>query len=126
MRPGSHEVNVDVNPIAQPSAWKVTGGTTATLVYESYDWAAPTVLRYDSAHQNPTANQATRTAGGSSGALTLQPGDSLRWECEVNNTSNTTLTFRNGLSAGEGCVMTGTLVPTDAPMSAYDFTCKVN
>jgi hypothetical protein len=108
------------------SAWKVTGGTTTSLVYEAYDWATPTLLHYDSVHQNPTANPATQTAGGPSGPLTLQPGESLRWECEVNNTSNVTLTFGNELYTGEVCVMTGTLVPTDNPMSAYDFTCTMN
>jgi hypothetical protein len=105
------------------SAWKLTAGSATTLLYESYDWATPTLLHYDSAHQNPTANATGHIAGGSSGTLSLQPGDVLRWECEVNNTTNSTLAFGNSIYAAEACVMTGTVVPTDAPMSRYNFTC---
>jgi hypothetical protein len=117
----------DMHPSTiRASAWKVTGGTTATLVYEAYDWANPTELRYDSVHQNPAANPATQTAGGASGSLTVQPSDVLRWECEVNNTTSDTLTFQNGLYAGEQCIMTGLVVPIDDPMSAADFSCVFN
>jgi hypothetical protein len=107
------------------SAWKVSNGTPS-LVYETYDWGTPTELRYDTMHTNPPANHATQTGGGVSGALTLQPGEYLQWECEVNNTSSNTLTFRNEVFTGEMCIMTGQVVPTDNPMSQYDFTCLRN
>lgn len=107
------------------SAWKVSAGTP-TLVYETYNWDTPTVLRYDSVHQNPAPSPATQTGGGTSGELTVAPGETLQWECAVNNTSNVTLTFRNEVFTGEMCIMTGEVVPTDDPMSQYDFTCNRN
>jgi hypothetical protein len=107
------------------TAWKVTGGTP-TQIYETYDWSTPTDLRFDSVHQNLPANASTQTGGGMTGTLTLQPGDLLQWECEVNNTGNTTLTFRNEVRTGEMCIMTGAVVPIDDPMSPYDFTCTRN
>jgi hypothetical protein len=107
------------------SAWKVTGGQPS-LVYETYDWSTPSELRYDSVTTNPVADASTQTPGGSSGTLVLQPGDTLQWECEVNNTSNVTLTFKNEVYTGEMCIMTGTMVPADNPMSPYNFVCNLN
>jgi hypothetical protein len=107
------------------SAWKVTAGQPS-LVYETYDWSTPSELRYDTVTTNPVANPSTQTPGGSSGSLVLQPGDTLQWECEVNNTSNVTLTFKNEVYTGEMCIMTGTMVPADDPMNAYNFVCDNN
>lgn len=92
------------------SAWKVSAGTRS-LVYETFDWNEPTVVQYDSAHD---------------GTLILEPGDSLEWECDVTNTSEQTLTFRNEVYTGEMCVMTGAAVPVDDPMAPYDFECNRN
>ncbi len=113
------------------SAWKVSSVTgpspTASLVYETYDWSAPTVLKYDSAHpNNPVADRTTHTPGGSSGALLVNPTDAIQWECAVDNTSDVTLTFRNEVYTGEMCIMTGTMVPADDPMTPDNFTCTLN
>jgi hypothetical protein len=107
------------------TAWKVSNGTPSQ-VYETYDWGTPTELRFDSVTTNPVANPVARSGGGVSGTLTVQPGESIQWECEVNNDSSTTLTFRNEVYTGEMCIMTGEVVPTDDPMSQYDFTCNRN
>ncbi|HTB76159.1 MAG TPA: hypothetical protein VK762_23085 [Polyangiaceae bacterium] len=107
------------------SAWKVTGGQPS-LVYENYDWASPTEIRYDSVHQNTMPDPATQTPGGSTGQMILQPTDTLQWECDVDNTSNVTLTFRNEVYTGEMCIMTGVMVPADDPMKPDDFTCTLN
>jgi hypothetical protein len=107
------------------SAWKVIGGQPS-LVYENYDWASPTEIRYDSVHQNKMPDRATQTPGGSTGAIILQPADTLQWECEVDNTSDVTLTFRNEVYTGEMCIMTGVMVPDDNPMNPDNFTCTLN
>ena len=107
------------------SAWKVSGGQPS-LVYANYDWASPTEIRYDSVHQNAMPDDATQTPGGSSGQLVLQPTDTLQWECDVDNTSNVTLTFRNEVYTGEMCIMTGVMVPADNPMNPDNFTCTLN
>lgn len=105
------------------SAWKVSAGTP-TPVYEAYDWAEPPLLKYDSVHQNAPADRVTKTPGGSSGALVIEPGDTLQWECAVNNTSADVLTFRNEVNTGEMCILAGIEVPADDPMTPYDFTCS--
>ena len=69
---------------------------------------------------------ATQTPGGSTGQMILQPTDTLQWECDVDNTSNVTLTFRNEVYTGEMCIMTGVMVPADDPMKPDDFTCTLN
>jgi hypothetical protein len=107
------------------SAWKVSDGTPS-LVYETYNWDTPTELHFDSVHTNSPANPATQTGGGMSGPLTVAVGETIQWECAVDNTSNVTLTFRNEVYTGEMCIMTGEVVPTDDPMSQYDFTCTRN
>ena len=58
--------------------------------------------------------------------MVLQPTDTLQWECEVDNTSDVTLTFRNEVYTGEMCIMTGVMVPDDDPMNPDDFTCTLN
>jgi hypothetical protein len=107
------------------TAWKVTGGVP-TKVYETYDWSTPTQILLDSVHTNPMFNPTTQTGGGVSGEMTLLPTDSLQWECAVNNDSSATLTFRDEVFTGEMCIMTGLVVPTDNPLSQYDFTCLRN
>jgi len=109
------------------TAWKVSGGTPS-LIYETYDWSAPTVLKYDSVHTNTMPVPAAQTPGGASGQLILQPTDTLQWECAINNNTNppVTLTFKNEVYTGEMCIMTGIMVPADDPMNPGDFTCLRN
>ncbi len=107
------------------SAWKVTNGQPS-LVYETYNWDQPTNLRYDSMHQNTMPDRTAGMPGGSTGQLILQPTDTLQWECEVDNTSGVTLTFRNEVYTGEMCIMTGAMVPADDPMQPDNFTCTMN
>ncbi len=104
------------------SAWKVSA-QHPTLVYEAFDWAEPLSLKYDSVHDNTDPDRATLTPGGSSGALTIEPGEALQWECAIDNTSADVLTFRNEVYTGEMCILVGVEVPTDEPMRPYDFTC---
>jgi hypothetical protein len=105
--------------------WKVTAGQ-ANMVYESYDWANPVAFFYDSVHKNTMPNRTAQIPGATTGPMTLQPGDSIQWECAVDNTSDVTLTFRNEVYTGEMCIVGGTMVPADDPMNPYDFTCALN
>ncbi len=107
------------------TVWKVSNGQP-TQVYETYNWATPTDIRYDSVHNNVPADPATQTGGGMSGTLTVDPTESIQWECEVDNTGSVPLTFRNEVYTGEMCIVTGSVVPTDDPMNHYDYTCTLN
>jgi hypothetical protein len=107
------------------TVWKVVGNQQ-TLVYQSFDWANPPAFRYDSVSHNPETNLATQTAGAISGPLVVSPGESLQWECAVDNTSDQVLTFRNEVNTGEMCLLGGSSVPADDPMNPYDFVCERN
>ncbi len=106
--------------------WKVSGGVKTTVLV-NYSWEDPVTLFYDTAHTNTPANPTSQTPGGDfSGDLTLEPTDTLQWECEVDNDSDTVLTFRNEVYTGEMCLVAGSLVNTDDPMTVYNFQCNRN
>lgn len=107
------------------SVWHVTAGSPS-LIYESFNWATPMLARFDSMHTNSPSVRATQTDGAASGQLVVQPGESIQWECDVNNTGSDVLTFRNEVRTGEMCIVTGEVVPADDPMNAGDFRCTLN
>ena len=108
------------------SVWHVDASGQPNLIYENFDWENPLEVRYDSVHTNTPSNRAAQTAGGASGQMVVMPGETIQWECEVNNTSDTVLTFRNEVQTGEMCIVTGAVIPIDDPMNPYDFTCAQN
>lgn len=108
------------------SVWHVDKAHQTTLVYEAFDWANPLLARYDSAHTNDPSDRATQTPGASSGQLVVTPGETIQWECDINNTSDNVLTFRNEVNTGEMCIVSGEVVPADDPMTAAGFQCVVN
>jgi len=63
------------------------------LVYETYDWAAPPLLRYDSVSVNEPPDPTQGRSGGSSGVLSLTAGDVLEWTCEIDNLTSEVLTY---------------------------------
>ena len=79
-------------------------------IYEDYDWQEPTELSYNSVVTNPVADPVRREAGGSSGILNFEIGDTLEWECEIDNTSDEVLRFRNEVFTGEMCNVFGSSV----------------
>jgi hypothetical protein len=111
------------------TVYKVPGGATATpqkpvKLLEGYSWEEPTQLSYDTAHTIKPADPVSKTEGGDySGDLYLTPSDAIQWECEVNNTSNVNLTFRNEVTTGEMCLVAGTVVNSDDPMTLTNFAC---
>jgi hypothetical protein len=106
------------------SAWKVAADGERTLVLESFDWNELGVFNFDSVTQNPESNADTATDGAMSGPLTLGPDDSLEWECEIHNTSDATLKFRNEVYTGEMCIVGGSQISVDG--ETVPFTCNRN
>ena len=60
--------------------------------------------------KNPAPDPVKRTPGGVSGILNFEVGDIMEWECEVDNTSDNVLTFRNEVYTGEMCNVFGSSV----------------
>ena len=79
------------------------GSTDRTKIYESFDWSSRARLYYDSVVRNPFPDPGTLTPGGPSGILALHPGDAISWECAIENTSDSTLTFSENPFTGELC-----------------------
>jgi len=69
-------------------------------------------FEYDSITTNPAPNPSAKTDGATSGILSLVAGDKLKLECDVNNTTDNTLTFKNELYTGEMCILFGSSVGT--------------
>ena len=99
------------------TVWRVHAGEDQ-LVYKSYDWAEPRELTYNSVVQNPPPDDATLTDGGHSGLLFMEPGDSLRWTCDVDNTLDTALHFANEAYTAEMCLLAGAYVSDTAGLFA--------
>lgn len=108
------------------SVWHVDASGQPSLIYENFDWENPLELHLDSVHTNTPSDRTAQTPGGVSGEMVVTPGETIQWECEVNNTSDNVLTFRNEVQTGEMCIVTGSVVPVDDPMRPYDFTCAQN
>jgi hypothetical protein len=89
--------------------WANRGGVREQI-YEDYDWKEPTELSYNSVLKNRAPDPVTKKAGGVSGILDFAVGDTLEWECEINNTSEHHLTFGNEVYTGEMCNVFGSLV----------------
>jgi hypothetical protein len=91
------------------SVWAHRAGVRE-MIYEDYDWQEPTELSYNTVIKNPAPDPVKRTPGGVSGMLNFEVGDIMEWECEVDNTSDNVLTFRNEVYTGEMCNVFGSSV----------------
>jgi hypothetical protein len=106
------------------TVYKASGGKLTKLL-ENYSWENPAQFFYDSAHTVSPADPVALQAGGDfSGDLYLAPTDTIQWECEIVNDGDTVLTFRNEVYTGEMCLVGGSLVNADDPMTLTDFTCN--
>ncbi len=81
----------------------------------------PKLYVYDSVTKNAEPNDTERLGGASSGILRMKPGDSIDWECEIqNNNEPQPLTFKEAVYTGEMCNLFGVYGPTNgSPWSAY-------
>lgn len=75
------------------SVYRKREGQERELVYSSFDWSDPYIAYYSTTVTNPEPNRDVGISGGSSGPIQLAAGDSLEWECEMDNPSDTTVTF---------------------------------
>lgn len=91
----------------QFSLYHVRAGQPDQLLYQTFDWKEPGANVFNSVVVNPTPDAGTKTEGGVSGVYNLQPGDSLKWVCHVNNTLNTALRFGNQAETAEMCMLVG-------------------
>jgi hypothetical protein len=91
------------------------GSTTEDVVYDSYDGAEAPSYSFNSLVTNPVPNPASRLSGAVSGDLVLAPTDKLRFECDITNDLNTTLTSTNEAFTGEMCILFGTMVGAGFP-----------
>jgi hypothetical protein len=80
------------------------------LVYDSWHWQESVVFDYDSITTNPATDPMSMVDGATSGILNVVPGDQIKVECDVNNTTDQPLTFRNELNTGEMCILFGSAV----------------
>jgi len=93
------------------SAWKVIGGVRELLM-EDYDWHDPSLIHFTSTKVNPAPDPVGKTAGGYSGIVQFNAGDTIEWECEIVNKQNVTLTFGNEVYTKEMCNMFGMYAPS--------------
>ncbi|HMJ16004.1 MAG TPA: hypothetical protein VK524_31525 [Polyangiaceae bacterium] len=91
------------------TVWRHSNGARE-LVYESYNWEEPADLIYDSVNRNPPPDARTRRDGGWNGQLEVKAGDTIEWECEVNNQRDHALRFANEAYTGEMCILFGGFV----------------
>jgi hypothetical protein len=100
------------------AAFVTPSGGEEQLVYESYNWEEPMVVRYDTVTDNPMPDPGALIDGGASGTLMLNPGDTLSWECEVNNTLDHDIGFANEAYNAEMCLLAGAYVSDQAGLLA--------
>jgi hypothetical protein len=102
------------------SAWKTVAGVRS-LIFEDDNWHEPSMFLFDSVTQNRAMDPEHHTVGAISGIINLEKGDSIDWECEVNNDSEKALRFGNEVYGAEMCNMFGAYTPgTGAPWRAVN------
>ncbi|HEX7672376.1 MAG TPA: hypothetical protein VF395_22435, partial [Polyangiaceae bacterium] len=94
--------------------WDKADGSTET-VYDNYDWAEASTFTYNSVIQNPTPDPAAKKAGAYSGQLILNPGEKLRYQCDIQNDSDLTLHAVEKVFDGEMCNLFGTVAGPGFP-----------
>ena len=103
--------------------YKTINGVRELLLaqYNTLDHVSePTLVAFDSATQNPVADDATQTDGAYSGIVHMSPGDTIDWECTQTNdgigangtTFTTPLSFTEQVYTGEMCNLFGLYAPT--------------
>jgi len=89
------------------------------LVYDSFDWSDPYIANYTGAAINPVPSRDLGISGAISGPLKLAAGDSLEWECEMDNPSNSVVTMGE-TGSDQMCILFGMYVD-DEEDSAFNW-----
>jgi hypothetical protein len=77
-------------------------------VFEQYDYLSPAIFNFDSLTKNPDFSDSQ--PGAFTGILNVKAGDTLEWECEINNDSDKALAYTNEVHTGEMCNIWGSSV----------------
>jgi hypothetical protein len=89
-------------------------------IYDSFNWQEPLNAEFNTVKTNPPLGSTSNQDGAISGDLTLKRGDSLSWQCEVNNTLDTSLKFDNEAYKAEMCNVFGFVTPgTGEPWNCF-------
>lgn len=88
---------------------------TPELVYDSYDGAEAPQYIYSSVIENPVPDPVAKTSGAISGDLMLHAGESLKFECDIVNDLNITLTGQNEVFTAEMCNLFGSVAGLGFP-----------
>ncbi len=91
-------------------------------VYENYDPLEPVLLSYNSIVQNREWDRAARHAGGASGELFLDEGDSIVWECEIENSGDAVVSDGGPAAGQQMCYVFGNFIP-DGPAPEGNWGC---
>jgi len=83
------------------------------LVYETYDYRDIAYVRYDAVTQSPVPDREHKISGGTSGVLEMKAGDTLAWECEIDNNEDFVMKFANQLDTAEMCALFGAYTPAE-------------
>jgi hypothetical protein len=99
------------------TVWRLRG-EQKDLIYQSFDWAEPDMLTYNTVVQNRLPDEVAKKDGGATGLLYLEPGDQLTWSCDVNNTLDQAIHFANEAHTAEMCLLAGAYVSDDPKLLA--------
>lgn len=98
------------NTLRETAYLNHSDGRPRDIVYQTYDWAEPLWAQFDYAHDNPPIQEGMD--GAITGPFVFQPGDTLTWECDVDNQfTNLTLRFGDLAYEAEMCNMFGYYTP---------------
>lgn len=95
------------NTTRETATMTLGGMTQPATMFEEYNWHEPSEWIYSRAITNSPPNPATVTSGGYNGVLSVNPGDTFGWQCDVTNQQNVVLTFSNKVYLGEMCNVFG-------------------
>ena len=94
------------------SVWKRDKAGLDTLIYETYDWEDPGNLWYRDKTPNPQPDPSTLSHGGWSGFLTVEPGESIVYQCAFQNPTDETIKLGE-LGRDQMCNVFGMYYPSD-------------
>jgi hypothetical protein len=107
------EVNAHMHAHAEHFTFSVIHNGQEQVLYQSFNWEEPYSNTFNSVVKNPMWDETAKKDGGISGDFSLQPGDTLKWACDVNNTLSTTIHFDNKAQTAEMCMLVGSYIGQD-------------
>jgi len=84
-------------------------------VYDSYDGAEAPQYIFSSVVENPVSDPVGKHSGATSGDLVLHQGESLKFQCDIVNDLNITLTGQNEVFTAEMCNLFGSVAGLGFP-----------